>query len=111
MAVLDGLITFYSWHHALRAEKVLRKSGFHVSLIPVPREISSNCGTALCFEYHCKPEVIKMLVNYKVRIDSIHIYTYEQEHSDQETTDGDFIAPELPTRDLLGQSIQTEAMQ
>ena len=111
MAVLDGLITFYSWHHALRAEKVLRKSGFRVSLIPVPREISSNCGTALCFEYHCQQEVIKMLVNHKVRIDSTHIYTCEQEYSGQGTTGGDFVAPELPARDLLGRSIQTEDMQ
>ncbi len=94
MAVLNGLLTFYSWHHALRADKVLRENGFQVSLIPVPREISSNCGTALRFEYHWHPEVVKLLADLKVRLDSTHLYSCEQQDVDQETTDGNFIIPD-----------------
>lgn len=99
MAVLDGLITFYSWHNSLRAEKVLRENAFQVSLIPVPREISSNCGTALCFEYHCRAEIIKLLADFKVRIESTHPY-HQQSDSNQATSDANFITSELPPRDI-----------
>lgn len=30
---LDGLLTSYSWHHAMRAEKVLRDGAFAVELL------------------------------------------------------------------------------
>ncbi len=100
MVPLDGLITFYSWHHALRADKVLRENGFQVSLIPVPREISSNCGTALRFEYHWQPEIVKLLADFKVRIDSTHLYSCEQPDSDQKAADGNFITSELSARDV-----------
>ena len=46
---MDGLISFYASHHAIRAEKVLVEAGFLVALIPGPRELSPNCGVALPF--------------------------------------------------------------
>ncbi|WP_456434510.1 DUF3343 domain-containing protein [Thermosulfuriphilus sp.] len=41
---------FPSIHHVLKAEKVLKSQGIPVELVPIPREISSDCGMALSFE-------------------------------------------------------------
>jgi hypothetical protein len=40
-------VTFESVYYVLRAEKLLKQSGYEVILIPVPREFSSDCGMAL----------------------------------------------------------------
>ena len=45
-----ALITFPSTHDAMRAEKMLLQAGFQVTLLPVPREISGDCGLALRLE-------------------------------------------------------------
>lgn len=37
------IITFPSVWHAFRAEKTLQAASIEVSLIPVPRELSSSC--------------------------------------------------------------------
>jgi len=41
------LITFFSTHQVLRAEKLLKGKVPRLDLIPVPREISSECGFCL----------------------------------------------------------------
>ncbi len=40
---------FSSISHVLRAEKLLQKEGITVKLIPVPKEISTDCGICLRF--------------------------------------------------------------
>lgn len=40
---------FPSVSHVLRAEKILQKEGIAVKLIPVPKEISTDCGVCLRF--------------------------------------------------------------
>jgi len=37
----------YSTSHALRAEKVLEEAGIDCKLIPVPRQLSSDCGVCV----------------------------------------------------------------
>jgi hypothetical protein len=71
---LDGLITFFSWHHAIRAEKVLGRDGYEIELIPGPREISANCGTALRFEYCRDAEARAVLERERVQIEATHEY-------------------------------------
>ena len=44
------LVTFFSTHHALKAEKSLKEKIKGVTLIPTPREISSECGFSLLLE-------------------------------------------------------------
>ncbi len=75
--VLDGLVTFYASHHATRAEKVLKKNGLNVMLVPGPREISPNCGVAMQFEYRCADRVRDLLAQSKVQIEAIHRYAIE----------------------------------
>ena len=71
---LEGVITFFGSHHALRAESVLKKAGFPVRLIPGPREISPNCGVALRFSYDRREEALSLLEASSVQIEAVHHY-------------------------------------
>lgn len=71
---MDGLISFYASHHAIRAEKVLREAEFLAALIPGPRELSPNCGVALRFEYARSEAALAILADKKVQIETIHKY-------------------------------------
>jgi hypothetical protein len=66
------IITFLTVHQALKAEKVLLKNGFAITMIPVPREISSDCGVALKFECEEEARVAKVLESNMVKIESMH---------------------------------------
>lgn len=44
------VVLFYSTSLAIRGEKIAKKAGLKVKLIPTPRHLSSDCGTALRFE-------------------------------------------------------------
>jgi hypothetical protein len=45
-----AVILFPSVSHALMAEKILKEQGIAHKLIPVPRQISSDCGVCLRVE-------------------------------------------------------------
>jgi hypothetical protein len=77
LSTLDGLVTFYASHHAIRAEKVLKKYAFVVMLVPGPREISPNCGVALQFEYDRLNQVQETLGQNKVQTEAFHHYRIE----------------------------------
>ena len=77
LGTLDGLVTFYASHHAVRAEKVLKKNNFTAMLVPGPREISPNCGVALQFEYALVEQVSQTLKKNKVQIEALHQYQIE----------------------------------
>jgi len=72
--IMDGVITFFSSQQVIKAEKVLVKNRFKAMLIPGPREISPNCGTALCFEYEKEKEISSTLKKNKVIFEAIHYY-------------------------------------
>ena len=44
-----GVVLVHTTSAALRGEKVLQRANLTVKLIPVPRELSSDCGIALRF--------------------------------------------------------------
>jgi len=44
------IFIFDSIHYVLKAEKALKKENIPCELIPVPREISSDCGMALAID-------------------------------------------------------------
>jgi hypothetical protein len=71
---LEGVITFFGSHHAIRAEGVLKKNGFTAVLIPGPREISPNCGVAVRFDFNRKEEVSRLLHEHMVHFEDIHHY-------------------------------------
>lgn len=71
---MDGLLSFFASHHAIRAETLLKRGGFPSRLIPGPKDLSPNCGVALRFEYAQRDDVLKLLAAQKVRIDGVHPY-------------------------------------
>jgi len=71
---LEGVISFFGSHHALRAESVMKRAGFPVRLIPGPREISPNCGVALRFDYGLREEAISLLEASSVQFEAVHHY-------------------------------------
>jgi hypothetical protein len=71
---MDGLISFFASHHAIRAETVLTRNGLAAKLIPGPKDLSPNCGVALRFQYAERDNVVTLLAAKSVRIDGIHFY-------------------------------------
>jgi hypothetical protein len=73
--MLDGLITFFASHHAIRADKTLRDAGLASELIAGPKELSPNCGTAVRFELVEREHALRLLAERNVEVDEIHHYT------------------------------------
>lgn len=71
---MDGLISFFASHHAIRAETVLKRHALAAQLIPGPKELSPNCGVALRFEYAARDHVAALLAANHVRIEGVHLY-------------------------------------
>ena len=71
---MDGLISFFASHYALRAETMLKRSGMAARLVPGPRDLSPNCGVALRFEYAQRETVLSMLAAKRVQVDGVHYY-------------------------------------
>jgi hypothetical protein len=67
-----GVVVFYSTSWALKAEKVAKDGGFEVKLIPTPRQISSDCGTALRFRWEDREALLALLESKGVRIEGVH---------------------------------------
>jgi hypothetical protein len=43
----DLVAIFHSIHRVMKAEKVLKQAGADILLIPVPRQLASDCGLSL----------------------------------------------------------------
>jgi hypothetical protein len=44
-----GVVLFESVSHALQAEKIIKAANIPCKLIPVPRQLSSDCGVCMRF--------------------------------------------------------------
>ncbi|OGO07097.1 MAG: hypothetical protein A2Y61_04525 [Chloroflexi bacterium RBG_13_60_13] len=58
--------------NALRAEKLFKKTGIAVRLVPVPRQLSSDCGICLRFDRPDESRVRAILDNRQIEIQGIH---------------------------------------
>ena len=67
-----GVILFHTNTSAMQAEAVLVRANQKIKLIPTPRELSSDCGTSIRFEWDQKSEVEAQLV--RVKVDFAGIY-------------------------------------
>jgi len=66
-----GVVLFHTTSSAIRAEKVLKKEGCALKLIPTPRQFSSDCGIALRFSWDKRQQVKALLEESKMEIDSV----------------------------------------
>ena len=69
---LYGVILFHTTSSVLRAEKLLIKEGAAVKLIPTPRQLSTDCGIALRFDWNCRDRITSVLEEARVEIDAVH---------------------------------------
>lgn len=68
-------ITFPTVFFALRAESVLAENLCPFKMVPVPRSISSSCGTALQCSCEDVEKITELLNQGHVEFDSIHRLT------------------------------------
>lgn len=66
------VMTFHSTHHALLYEKALKERNIEVRLMPVPRQVSSSCGTAAEFPCEMKKEILQLCEELDIEIDETH---------------------------------------
>jgi hypothetical protein len=64
------VMLFKAVSYVLKAEKILKKEGLPHKLIPVPKNISSDCGICLRFEPAMQNKIEASLLN-KVEIEEI----------------------------------------
>jgi hypothetical protein len=62
------VVIFSSIHQVMRAEKFLKGKGIKIDLIPVPREISSDCGVAIELPLEVRENVLHLFEENKIRI-------------------------------------------
>ena len=57
----DYVAIFHSIHRVLKAEKILKQEQQDFLLIPVPRQLTSDCGLALRFSPEVKDALLSIL--------------------------------------------------
>lgn len=67
-----AVILVYSTSYALRAEKVLAAAGIECKLIPVPRQLSSDCGVCVRIGGAGRNAALLALKNAGVEIEGVH---------------------------------------
>jgi len=55
------ILLFNSIHQVMKAEKLLKNQNLRIDLIPVPREISSDCGVAIELPCEIKEEALRLI--------------------------------------------------
>lgn len=66
-AVLEAI------HYVIKGEKLLKRAGLTIDLIPVPREISSDCGMAIQFPCEQRGPVERLLVEAGITLVGIYV--------------------------------------
>jgi len=57
----DCVAIFHSIHRVMKAEKILQDQHIDIALIPVPRQLSADCGMAIRFSFILKSVVVEAL--------------------------------------------------
>lgn len=66
------LATFETTHMALKFEKHLKKMGYDVRIVPVPRELSSSCGFACRFPCEHRDDIARISEEYRIDVAGYH---------------------------------------
>jgi hypothetical protein len=62
------VILLQSIHRVIKAEKLLKGKGLRVDVIPVPREISSDCGVAIELDAALGDEALRVMDENRIPI-------------------------------------------
>ncbi len=71
----DLVAIFHSIHRVMKAEKVLKRAAADMLLIPVPRQLSSDCGLAIRYPA-AEREVVEDLLR-RENLFPEEIYSYD----------------------------------
>ena len=71
------VLLFPSVHQVMKAEKFLKGRGFSIDIIPVPREISSDCGVAIELPWEDREGALSVLEGSSISI--LEHYVRDQE--------------------------------
>jgi hypothetical protein len=66
-----AVILVHTTSDAIHAERVLKRAGLAVKLIPTPRRLSSDCGSAVRIDAGDRAETERLLGEANVSIDRI----------------------------------------
>ncbi len=66
-----AVVLVHSTSHAIHAERVLKRAGLEVKLIPTPRHLSSDCGSAVRIGGEDAEQAEQLLTGANVLIDRI----------------------------------------
>lgn len=70
--MFSQILTFYSTHHALAAERILKDQGIAQTIVPTPRSISGNCGIAIRIDASQADDVVRILADEGVEVEGSH---------------------------------------
>lgn len=77
---MEYIVTFFTHSGALKFENFMKKESIKVSLMPVPRKLSSSCGIAAKIDFDGDVEKIiiedidKVYINYSQGVKLIYIH-------------------------------------
>jgi len=77
------VLLFDSVHRVIKAEKLLKGKGIKVDLIPVPREINSDCGVAVEVDAGISDKALLLLEESKIAV--LGCYTKDSSGKFEET--------------------------
>jgi hypothetical protein len=67
-----GVILVYTMHDLLALKKALAQDGVPVKAVPTPRELSSDCGSALVFPPDRAEAVLRAAAREQVEVQGIY---------------------------------------
>lgn len=70
---MKQIILFYSTNQAMWTADILKENNIKHKMIPVPRELSSDCGYCVEFFEEPKDNIEKLLKDNGIEFDSIEI--------------------------------------
>ncbi|RCW45410.1 MULTISPECIES: DUF3343 domain-containing protein [unclassified Halanaerobium] len=73
------LLVFQSTHHSIKAEKIFSSENISYRIVPVPPEITADCGSAVRFNENLK-DVLQLMKKNNVVIEEVYEVTAENEN-------------------------------
>lgn len=70
----DAVLIFHSIHKVMKAEKALRAAGLDVRVMPVPRQLSSDCGLSIAFRSQDREAVDEVLEGAGCPYEEVHVW-------------------------------------
>ncbi len=70
----DAVLIFHSIHKVMQAEKALKAAGLDVRIMPVPRQLSSDCGLSIAFRSGDRETVARVLGEVGCPYEELHVW-------------------------------------